>query len=155
MKLSTTKTFMNKLIILLHFIAASFVTVVSACVLQTQMVLLGLSNINIDISWTDRLSMSWQDLVGLVPSYGIIVIIGLAVGLSVAKLISKKASLSTSYLYVIAGGFTMGVILLAMQPVLGVTLLAGARSALGISLQVVAGLLGGYCFMRLRHKGKN
>jgi hypothetical protein len=154
MKLSTTKTFMNKLIILLHFIIASLLTVVSACILQTQMVLLGLSDINIDISWADRLSMSWQDLLGLLPSYGVVVTIGLAIGFSVAKLISKKTSLRTSYLYIIAGGFTMTAILLAMQPILGVTLLAGARSTLGVSLQVLAGLVGGYCFMRLRQKHK-
>ncbi|MFT6267662.1 MAG: hypothetical protein ACJAVV_000461 [Alphaproteobacteria bacterium] len=37
-----------------------------------------------------------------------------------------------------------------MQPVLGVTLIADARSGFGVMLQIIAGLLGGLCFMRLR-----
>jgi uncharacterized membrane protein YeaQ/YmgE (transglycosylase-associated protein family) len=44
----------------------------------------------------------------------------------------------------------MAVILIAMQPVLGVTLIAGARSSFGIILQIIAGMIGGFCFMRLR-----
>lgn len=142
---------MKKTVLLSHFVLATIITVVSACILQTQMVLLALGNINVDVTWSQRLYMTWQDLLGLFPSYGAVITIGLLVGFAIAKLIKTYTRLSSPYLYLIAGGCTMAVILTAMQPILGVTLLAGARTALGIVLQIIAGVLGGYCFMRLRH----
>jgi len=147
---STTKTFMKKLVLLQHFLLAALVTIISACLLQTQMVLLALSNIGIDITWSQRIYMSWQDLLGLLPSYGVIITIGLAIAFLIAKTIRKRTRANSPFLYVVAGGVTMAAILVAMQPILGVTLLAGARSFLGIILQIGAGLLGGLCFMRLR-----
>ena len=126
------------------------VTIVSACLLQTQMVLLELTKLDIQISFTDRLYMSWQDLIGLIPAYGTIITIGLLLGFGICKLIRRYTPLKSSILYVFAGGTVMAVILLAMQPVLGVTLVAGARSTLGILLQIAAGAFGGFCFMRLR-----
>lgn len=141
---------MKKLVLLQHFILASLVTMISACVFQTQMVLWGLSELNIDINWSKRVYMTWQDLLGLLPTYGVIVTIGLAIGFAIAKALKTYTSIKTPLLYTIAGGLTMATILAAMQPVLGVTLLAGARSATGITLQIIAGVLGGFCFSRLR-----
>jgi hypothetical protein len=141
---------MKKLVLLQHFLFAVVITFVTACVLQTQMVLLELTKLNIIITWSDRLHMVWQDLLGLLPSYGAIVAIGLGIGFGIAKLVKTYSSINSYRLYILAGGLTMAVILFAMQPVLGVTLLAGARSGLGIGLQIFAGLLGGFIFMYFR-----
>lgn len=141
---------MKKMLLALHFILATIVTVVFACLLQTQMVLHELSKLDIQISFSKRLYMSWQDLSGLIPSYGVVILLGLAIGFGIAKLIRKYTPLKSSRLYLFAGAVVMAVILIAMQPVLGVTLVAGARSAIGVILQIIAGTIGGFCFMRLR-----
>jgi hypothetical protein len=141
---------MKKLVLLQYFVLAACVTFVSVCILQTQMVLLALSNLDIDITWSKRIYMTTQDLLGLFPSYGVVIAIGLAIGFVIAKIIKSYTRLSSYYLYVVAGGFTMAAILMAMHPILGVSLLAGARSTFGIVLQIISGLLGGFCFMRLR-----
>lgn len=143
---------MKKFVLTLHFILATIVTVVFACLLQTQMVLHELSKLDVQISLSKRMYMSWQDLAGLLPSYGSIILIGLAIGFGIAKLIRRYTSLKSPLLYVFAGGAVMAVILIAMQPVLGVTLIAGARSGVGIMLQIIAGTIGGFCFMRLRKR---
>lgn len=136
----------------MHFLAAAIATAVSASLLQTQMVLFELTKLDIKISLSERIYMSWQDLLGLIPPFGAVIAIGLALGFGISKLIMRYTPFKSSLLYVLAGGAVMAVILLAMQPVLGVTLIAGARSSIGIVLQIVAGLLGGFCFMRLRSK---
>ncbi|MFT4652680.1 MAG: hypothetical protein ACJA0G_001931 [Kangiellaceae bacterium] len=146
---------MKKLFLLQHFIIATIVTYVAACIMQTQMVLLALSNLNIEITWSKRIYMTSQDLLGLMPTYVAIIALGLAIGFAIAKAIRTYSRFNSYSLYVAAGGFTMAAILVAMQPVLGVTLLAGARSAVGIMLQIIAGVLGGLCFMRLRKTYNN
>lgn len=143
---------MKKLVLLQHFIVSVLVTILAACIFQTQMVLASLSDLDIDVMLSDRVYMTWQDLLGLLPSYGIIICIGLALGFGIAKLLRHYTSLQSFGLYALAGATVMAVILLAMQPVLGVTLLAGARSVMGILLQILAGLLGGICFMYFRKK---
>ncbi|MGK0371865.1 MAG: hypothetical protein ACJAW1_002109 [Glaciecola sp.] len=75
-----------------------------------QMVLLALSNLNIDITWSKRIYMTWQDLIGLFSSYGAIIAIGLAIGFIIAKIIKTYTPLNSYYLYFIAGGLTMAVI---------------------------------------------
>lgn len=141
---------MKKLLLTLHFLLATVVTVIFACIAQTQMVLHELSQLEVQISLSKRLYMSWQDLAGLLPSYGSIILLGLAIGFGATKLIRRYTSIKSSNLYIFAGGAVMAVILIAMQPVLGVTLIAGARSSVGIILQIIAGMIGGFCFMSLR-----
>jgi predicted membrane-bound dolichyl-phosphate-mannose-protein mannosyltransferase len=141
---------MKKFVLTLHFILATIVTAMLACLAQTQMVLHGLSQLDVQISFSERLYMSWQDLAGLLPSYGSIILLGLAIGFGATKLIRRYTSIKSPNLYIFAGGAVMAVILIAMQPVLGVTLIAGARSSFGIILQIIAGMIGGFCFMRLR-----
>lgn len=136
-----------------HFLLAAIVSVVSACLLHTQMVLLELSKIDIQISMQKRLYMSAQDLLGLAPTYGVIICLGLILAFSIAFALRKylfNESNRSYYLYVVAGGAAMLTILLAMHPILELTLLAGARSSTGIILQILAGLMGGLCFANLR-----
>lgn len=138
--------------VIIPFTLAACCTFLLASILQTQMVLFNLTKIQINIPFIDRLVMSWEDLVGLLPSYGVVIVIGLAIGFSIAKLFKKFVKIDNFYLNPIAGALTMLAILLAMQPILGVTLLAGARSTLGITLQMLAGFVGGYVFLILRTK---
>jgi hypothetical protein len=117
--------------------------------MHTQSVLAKLTEININISMSERLSTTYEDMLGLAPTYGLVILIALTIAFSIAGLISKKLTVSARLLYPLAGGVAFLVMLLAMQPILNVTLLAGARGTAGIALQVCAGVIAGICFAHL------
>jgi len=138
-----------------HLFIAAFGCAVAAILLHTQMVLAALNNIDISIPMSDRLYMSVQDLLGLLPVYGAIILLGLAIAFSITKLIRKFFTVKPIAIYPIAGAAALFVILISMQPILDITLLAGARSTTGIILQAVAGALGGVLFAVLRQPKSN
>lgn len=135
-----------------YLLMASIVGFVFASMLHTQAVLGGLSEIGIIISFSDRLSTTIQDMLGLAPSYGLIILIALTIAFSVTGLINKRLQTRAWYLYPLAGAAAFLVMLLAMQPILNVTLIAGARGTLGLAMQVSAGLIAGICFSALLKK---
>ena len=129
-----------------YLLIASFVGFFFASLLHTQAVLAKLSEINIKIPLSERVETSLQDLLGLAPSYGLVILIALAIAFSIAGLITKKWHLKAQYLYPLAGACAFLIMLLAMQPILNVTLLAGARGTSGLLMQMSAGLIAGICF---------
>lgn len=140
------------LTILLHFILSSLLCIVCACIFHTNMVLFRLQQIDITISLADRIFMSFSDIVNLFPTYGIIVMFGLAIAFFSTYLLKKYTMFKSFYWYTLAGGVSMLIILLALHPIIDASLLAGARSFTGMSLQIIAGLLAGFSFSRLRMK---
>ncbi len=121
-----------------------------ASILHTQSVLAKLSEINVTIPIAERFSATWHDLLGMAPSYGLVILVALILAFSITDFINRKLKISSHILYPIAGGVGFLVMLLAMQPLLNVTLIAGARGAMGFSLQVFAGVVAGMCFASLR-----
>jgi nucleoside recognition membrane protein YjiH len=140
---------MKWLLRIAYVLIASVIGFLFASMLHTQAVLAKLSDIGIIITLAERLNTTWQDLLGLAPTYGIIILIGLTIAFSVAGLINKKLNTKVIFLYPLAGGIAMLVMLLAMQPILNVTLIAGARGTGGLLMQVIAGLIAGVCFASL------
>jgi nucleoside recognition membrane protein YjiH len=132
-----------------YFLIASIVGFLFASMLHTQSVLAGLSDIGVVIPLMDRLSTTGKDLVGLAPTYGVVILIALGIAFSVAGLLNKKLNTKAWYLYPLAGGLAFLVMLLAMQPILNVTLIAGARGTAGLIMQIIAGVIAGLCFASL------
>lgn len=130
----------------MHVLIASIVGFIFASIMHTQAVLAKLTEIEIFISMADRIRSTWQDLIGLAPSYGVIIVIVLLLSFSVAGLVNKKLAMPINIIYPAAGGTGFLLMLLAMQPILDVTLIAGARGLSGLTLQVSAGVLAGICF---------
>lgn len=137
-----------------YLLFATLIGFLFASMLHTQAVLAKLTDIGIIITLSERLSTTWQDMLGLAPTYGLIILIGLTIAFSVAGLINKKLKSTGMVLYPLAGGLAFLVILLAMQPILNVTLIAGARGTSGLLMQVVAGLIAGLCFSSLMKRKK-
>ncbi|WP_395341285.1 hypothetical protein PN836_018865 [Ningiella sp. W23] len=137
----------------LHLLLASIIGFFFASLLHTQAVLAKLSAIDIIIPFSERLESTWQDMLGLAPSYGLIVLAALLIAFSIAGLILKYGNLSEKgslYLYTSAGIVAFFVMLIAMQPILNVTLLAGARGVSGLMMQCMAGAISGACFAFFR-----
>ncbi|MGB3726313.1 MAG: hypothetical protein WA981_11145 [Glaciecola sp.] len=142
----------NKLAILVHFVSASLVAIVCACLMHTQVVLHELRNIDVALTFQDYVYMSVQDLIGLIPTYGSVVTIGLGLSFICVVIIRKFPPFNHFFWYPIAGASAMYVIIQAMHPILEITFLASTRSTTGIVLQMLAGAIGGLAFVYLRQR---
>ncbi|MGK0305398.1 MAG: hypothetical protein ACI8UG_001146 [Gammaproteobacteria bacterium] len=135
-----------------HFLVAVIFAFVLASLFHSQFVMAELTKVGVEILFNDRLSMSLDDLLGLYPTYGIVIAVSYFISFIVAGLLIKRFTLSPNILYCLAGGAGVTVALLAMHPILEITLLAGARSTFGFICQSLAGAMGGVVFANLRIK---
>lgn len=135
-----------------HFLVAVVFCFVLASLLHSQFVMAELTNVGVEILLNDRISMSLDDLLGLLPTYGIVITVSFLIAFILASLLIKRFKLSPNILYCLAGGLGVTVALLAMFPILEITLLAGARSTFGFVCQSLAGVVGGGVFAHLRNK---
>lgn len=143
------------LILLLDFLLAVFAAFVLASLFHTQFVLHELVKLGIEIDLTTRLSTSLDDMLGLLPTYGSAIALSLLLGFTATYFLMRRSTKFTPWLYPLAGGVALLSCLLAMHPILDITLIAGARSALGMTAQVLAGVFGGWAFMYQRNKRKH
>ena len=138
------------------FLPSWFATFLVASSLHTFQVLNALSRIGVEISSSEWLSTAWKDAAGLLPTYGTIIAVALFLAFNAVTVIQKygmKQNVTNACfitLSSIAGASSIAVVLLAMQPILDVTLIAGARGFDGFLLQCFAGLIGGFIYGLLR-----
>jgi len=132
-------------------LAAIVVATFTSIVLQTQRVIGMLQQVGAEVPVSQRLSMTTYDLQHLGTTFIIFVAIALLIALTIALLLSRKFPRQATLLHIIAGASSICLLLYFMQMVFfGLPLIAGARDALGMVGQLVAGGLGGYVFYRLR-----
>ena len=136
-----------KAIVFLKFIVAVIISFILASIAHSQFVLAGLTGIGVEIATSDRISMTLDDIKGLALGYGSVILIALGTGFLIINAISKWVFTLPKLRYPLSGFLAIAGALLAMQPILNVTLIAGAREPLGFFLQCVAGLVGGLVFM--------
>ncbi|CAM3780799.1 hypothetical protein [Parendozoicomonas haliclonae] len=120
---------------------------------HTLFVLHELAELGISITTSIRIQAILDDIAGLMPAYGAVIAIGLLIAFSVLKLISKKLAKQPDPSWMwwgLAGGFTLCSALLLMQPLLDITLIAGARSDFGFAMQCLSGVCGGIVYGILR-----
>jgi hypothetical protein len=127
--------------------AAVITTIVLAIIFQTQNVLARLNEIGANIGLPERLSMTFYDLQHLGSLYGIFIAIALAVAFLIGGVVFRFAKIGRPVVYIFAGSVAMLVMLFAMKEAFfDVHLIAGARSEMGIGLQMLAGGVGGWMF---------
>ncbi|WP_232364490.1 hypothetical protein [Salinimonas lutimaris] len=124
---------------------AWLLTYLLACTFHTQRVLYGLSEVGVSIPLADRLSTTLFDYWGLLPVYGPAIALALLIAMLIVQLLSHFIG-ARVILGLIGGATAMAVMLISMQPIMGVTLIAGARETMGVVLQCVAGASGGVLF---------
>ena len=119
---------------------------------------------NVELNVNDWLSMLWQDALGLLPSYGVIIAITLLLAFLTTHFAIKRFNFNNVntdmhskrlILFALAGGLSFLLMLLAMQPILNVTLIAGARSTLGLLAQCTAGMCAGAVYSKLSNSFNN
>ena len=135
---------------ILIFILSVIIATLVASLFSTQFVIADLQQAGAQVGWGDRLNMTLYDLGHLGRVYGIFIAIGLLIAFLAAGLAHHYAKTKRPLIYVIAGMTSFIVMLYLMQAVFfGVPIIAGARSAMGLVFQALAGGLAGYVFARL------
>jgi hypothetical protein len=129
----------------ISFAMSVVVTYTLASVAHTQQVLSGLLELGVLIPLADRIAMIAGDWVGLYL-YMVVITIGLLIAFSVMGLLRRVLPMPRALLYGLGGVLAMLVILVSMRELGSLTPIAGARGVLGLSLQCVAGGMGGVVF---------
>lgn len=112
---------------------------------HTQQVLAELLKLGVLIPTADRIAMFAGDWVGLYL-YMLVIAIGLLIAFVVMALARRVLLVPKALLYAMGGALAMLVILGSMRELASLTPIAGARGALGMSLQCLAGAIGGAMF---------
>lgn len=133
-----------------HFLIAVVFAFILASLFHSQFVMAELTQVGVNISLNDRLSMTLDDILGLYPTYGLVVAFSLLLAFSITALLAKRIQIKPKMLYFAAGAVGISIALLAMHPILDVSLLAGARTPFGFVCQSFAGAMGGWIFNHLR-----
>ncbi len=135
----------------ISFALSVLLTYTLASLAHSQQVLSGLLQLGVIIPMADRIAMSAGDWVGLYL-YLAVIAIGLLIAFCVMALLGRVLPVPRVPLYAVGGTLAMFVILFSMRELGSLTPIAGARGALGMSLQCLAGAVGGavfgYCLAR-------
>ena len=132
------------------WLAASLATVITGVGFQTQTVIAKLGGVGADVSLGDRLSMTGYDIVHLGSLYILFIGIAFAVAFLAGGLLFRLTKFGRLLIYMVAGATALLVMLLLMKEVFFNThIIAGARDAFGLGLQMLAGALGGFVFARV------
>ena len=134
---------------LVSWLGASCVGFVAASLCHSQQVQAQLINLGAHIDFSTRLAAMADDLVGLSPTYLPIIAVGFAIAFFIATFTRTKTSWPPALLFSLAGAAALGCILALMQPIMEITLMAGARGWLGLGLEIAAGALGGLTYAYL------
>ncbi|AIF97853.1 MAG TPA: hypothetical protein DCW74_19680 [Alteromonas australica] len=151
--------------LLVRFLCAWLTTYLFASLFHTSSVLYRLTQLDIRITPSIWLSTVVKDVLGLLPTYGAIIAIALLIGFVVTSPLAKKIALRSAYkqnerpilllgLFALSGAAALATALIAMYPILNVTLIAGARGYTGFALQCLAGAMGGMAFALTHHSYK-
>lgn len=135
---------------LLPWIYASLAGFLLATATQTQFVLHRLAALDIALPLGVRLQTTVDDILGLAPTYLPVIAIGLAIALPVASVLIARLKPTQrkvrTFLFALAGFTALASILLSMEPIMNITLIAGARGMAGLLAQCAAGAVAGWVY---------
>lgn len=109
-----------------------------------------LADLGVPLSLGERLQMSARDLMGMAGLFLPLIAVGMSLALGVAAWLGHRQPQRRTVLFMLAGAVAMLSIHLALQWSFDITLVAVARSHLGLLSQALAGAAGGYLFTRLK-----
>ena len=142
------------------FFVSWLLTFSLASLFHSQYIVNQLVNIDVAVSWHDRIGLTVDDWLGLLPTYGVIIALALLLaflftGWLVKQLegyfVSRQSTKHTNIkqyrtiLFTGAGIIALVIVLTAIGSIMNIHLIAGARGW-GFYLQLLAGGLGGLLF---------
>lgn len=106
------------------------------------------------MGFNDRVNLTLEDWLGLLPTYGANIAVALAIAFLVTWFIAKKMNKQGTQLFVIAGVVAFATALIAIESIMNITIIAGARGW-GFYAQLCAGAVGGYVFAKFIKENKH
>ncbi|WP_024612744.1 hypothetical protein [Pseudoalteromonas sp. TB64] len=134
--------------ILPSFLVSWLLTFSLASLFHSQYVVNQLVNVGVVVSLSDRINLTLDDWVGLLPIYGAIIAVALAIAFLVTVQLNKKVQKYSSLLFVFAGIVAFAIVLIAIESIMNIHIIAGARGW-GFYAQLLAGAMGGFVFAKL------
>jgi len=137
---------------LMLFVLAVLATEILAALASTQFVLAGLTDLGVTVTFAQRLTMTLQDIVGMMGIYLPVLAFALALGFGFTAIVLRRLDISwgtwAAWGYPCAGFVAVLTALFAVFSLFDITPIAGARSTAGLFAQGLAGALGGALFYR-------
>ena len=130
------------------FLVSWLFTFTLASLFHSQYVVNQLVDVGVVVSFSDRINLTLDDWLGLLPTYGAIIAIALAIAFFAVVLLVKKFEKYSMVLFVASGITAFAVVLVAIESIMNIHIIAGARGW-GFYLQLLAGALGGLLFALL------
>lgn len=130
------------------FLVSWLFTFTLASLFHSQYVVNQLVDVGVMVSLSDRINLTLDDWLGLLPTYGAIIAIALAIAFFAVVLLAKKFKKYSMVLFVASGITAFAVVLVAIESIMNIHIIAGARGW-GFYLQLLAGALGGLLFALL------
>jgi hypothetical protein len=143
---------MKRTRLILAFIFAVLICSLLTSIIGTQLVLADIMSFGLDVSFTDRVSATTHDIVGLAPVLSILITTTLFIAFLVAAGCNRYLGGNRTYWYLAAGFVSLPASLILIKLFMGATLFAAARSGTGMLLFALCGLVGGGVFARLTQK---
>ena len=131
---------------LISFLLAGLVAYVVAVLFYTQINLSNLTDLGIDISFSDRLGAAWHDLFSMTGMYFPIMLVALLVAFSLAAIVIRFLPNLRILGFVVAGIVGVLALVLFFSSFLGTNPIAVTRSTLGLLSQCSAGGMGGLVY---------
>jgi hypothetical protein len=100
------------------------------------------------IPFSDRIAWAAHDLVGMIVGYSALTSIALLIAFLLAGALARFSG-GRTLVFGIAGAAAIGALFITLRQVLGTVGIFGARGAIGLSGQMLVGLLAGLLFARL------
>ena len=142
--------------IILRFILAWLAFIIVGITICSQYVIAALNAMGGDVGFALRLQITASDIIGMLPLYGTIFGVSLALAFIAASALIKYGP-SIFYdqrdiVFSVAGFVAIMTALVSMKALFNLTAIAAVRSWDGFLLQCFAGALSGYIYCRLREK---
>jgi len=134
----------------LAWLLAILMAYVLATLAASQSVAAQLADMGVPLSFAERLQMSGKDLLGMTGLFLPLIAVGMTIALCVAAWLGRRQPQRRTVLFMLAGAVAMLSIHLALQWSFDITLVAVARSHLGMLSQALAGAVGGWLFTRIK-----
>lgn len=132
------------------YLLAVLVSYTLASFFSTQSVVSSLSGLGVTLSWPERLRMGVQDLAGMSGIFLPVIAAAFALALPVAAWLSRRRPAWRKPLFALAGAAGLVAVHLSLKAAFDIVPIAGARSALGLAAQALAGAAGAYSYAACR-----
>ncbi len=130
----------------INFIFTILFTSLLVSVVSTQIVLTEIQGYGLTVPFMLRVSVTFNDMLGLVPGLFLLLTVCFLIAFSIARYVCKLLNGSRWFWFTLAGLCAFPVTLLLIRYVVGVTLLTSARTLTGMLLIASCCAAGGWLY---------